>query len=258
MTPKKRQDLTVLIALAIFAVLASLVLHATFLVSTFLFLGLPSIYLSFRARVKRKETFLAVLVFGGLYSFLLDYAAELNGAWAWKPEQLIFKTKILGVVSPDSIIWTMLWILFLVLFYEHFLERDRKDTYSNRVWYAIVVGLGLLGAFVWFSTFYPTVVAVQHAYFFYGLCTLPPFLFAIYKRPALLPKLLKAAAFFIPLYLAYELTGRYLGQWDFPGHYFGMIQILGITFPLEEFMFWICGSSVITLAGYEFLIDDMK
>ncbi len=253
---KKVLDCLVLFALAVFAILFSLLIHAIFLVSAFLFLGLPSIYLISRGKVKVKLTTVTVLLFGFLYCFLMDYLAELYGAWSWKPSQLIFQSKILGVVSPDAIIWTALWVLLLVLFYEHMLEHHRKDKISSRIWYLVGIGLAFLSVIVWFSTTNPAQSHSSYAYFILGLCTIPPFLFVLYSKPRLVLKVLKTMLYFVPLYLSYEITGRYLGQWDFPGHYIGMIQIGSVWFPLEEFMFWIVGSSVLTLTGYELFIDE--
>lgn len=254
----KTRDLLVLIGLGLFATAASYALHATFLISAFLFFGVPSIYLWYRTKAKKKELLVATAIFGGLYCFLMDYMAELNGAWAWQDSQLVFPHRILGVVSADAIIWTMMWVFLLVLFYEHMLERDKKDRISNHVWYVVGVGLLLLAAIVYMHVTSSPRLQITHAYFVLGLMAMLPFLFVIYARPYLLPKLLKAAAYFVPLYLVYEVVGRSLGQWDFPGHYYGMIQIGSITFPIEEFSFWILLSSMVVLGGYELFIDDGK
>ena len=249
-------DCAVLFALAIFAVIASLLIHATFLESTFLFLGLPSIYFLLHGKTKSHETLAAVVVFGVLYCFLLDYLAELNGAWAWKPSQLIFQQKILGVVSPDAIIWTALWVLLLVLFYNHVIDHNMRDRVSRKIWYAVGVGLASLAGIIWLQLHSPSHLHITYAYFYLGLCTFPPLFYVIWKKPRIVPKLLLASLYFIPLYFVYELVGDALGQWDFPGHYIALIHIGTITFPIEEFLFWIVCSSVITLGGYELFIDD--
>lgn len=251
-------DLVVLIILGVFASFLSLKLEANFLASAFLFLGVPSVYLIIRGDMKKKEALTAALIFGGLWCFLLDYMAELSGAWAWQDETLLFSYKIFGVVTPDAIIWTFLWVLYLVLFYEHMLEHDRRDKVSSRVRYTLIFGLSVLMVVILLHYLRPETLRFTFGYFVLGLCTLPPLIYTLYRKPKLLIKFLKAAAFFVPLYLAYEITGLALGQWDFPGMYIGTIDIQGLVLPIEEFLFWIVLSSVVVLSYYELYIDDMR
>ena len=60
------------------------------------------------------------------------------------------------------------------------------------------------------------------------------------------------------VYLAYEVTAFYLGQWHFPGEYIGTVILLGASFPLEEFIIWIVLSAAVVLSYYELFIDDFK
>jgi hypothetical protein len=251
-------DVLALIAFGVFAILTSLLTHATFVVAAILFLGLPSAYFLIRYKTKWRETTIAVFLFGILYCFLLDYVGELGEAWSWRPEQLLIQEKLFGVVSPDAILWTALWVLLLVLFYERMLERDRKDVVSSRVW----VGFGIVALLyaIGFTVHYlpATSLPLGYAYLELGVPTLVPLLYVALRKRSLLPKFLCAALYFVPLYLSYELVGRTIGNWDFPGHYLFMIQVGSISFPFEEFFFWILCSSAVVLSGYELLIDDGK
>ena len=119
---KIRLDFVVVLALVLFAIPTSFAINASFLVSTLLFFGVPSLYLLFRQKGQFKRIFTASVLFGIFYGFLLDYMAELNSAWAWADtQQLVFPYKIFGVVTIDVMIWFFLWVLFMVVFYEHFL-----------------------------------------------------------------------------------------------------------------------------------------
>jgi hypothetical protein len=71
-------------------------------------------------------------------------------------------------------------------------------------------------------------------------------------------KLIKLAIFFFGLTLTIELVSLKTDLWIFPGQYFGLINIFGLTFPLEEFIFWICLSAPAVIAYHEFSIDDEK
>ncbi len=254
----KKVDLLVLIGLAVFAVVTSYATQATFLFSALLFLGLPSAYLLFRSRTKKKEAFVGTLIFGVLYCFLLDYMAELNHAWYWQPDQLIFQNKIFGVVTPDAIIWTALWVLLVILFYEHFIDKDRKDRVSKRSWVVLVIGLILFATILWLQASDPGRLKVEYAYLIFGFCSIVTLFYVMWNKPSILPKISKAALYFIPLYLVYEIVGRSLDQWHFPGNYVGGIVIGPVGFPLEEFLFWIVLSSIVVIGGYELFIDDYK
>ena len=86
-----------------------------------------------------------------------------------------------------------------------------------------------------------------------------PTVVELFRRPTLLPKLLVVGLYFAYLTICYELTALKLGWWVFPGfQYIGMVSILGINFPFEEFFFWILLFAVGILAYYEPFDDDEK
>ena len=247
------------LGIVIAAIPASILLEVNFLTSIILFFGLPSFYLLYRHEGEWKRIFTASSLFGIVYGFLLDYLAELNNAWSWgAEEQLVFSYKILGVVNVDVMIWFFFWIFFLVIFYEHFLDHDHRDNISNNIAYGIAAP-GVLGLYVLAANiFYPPLLTFNNAYLMLGLMTLPFFLYAIYQKPTLMSKFSKAALFFVPTYLAYEITALHLNLWEFPGEYISMVEIMGASFPLEEFLIWILLSSIIVLSYYELFIDDMR
>ena len=85
-----------------------------------------------------------------------------------------------------------------------------------------------------------------------------PFAYIIQKDPKLLPKALVMIPFFAIMYLVCELVSLHQGLWSFPGQYIGTVTLAGLSFPIEEFFFWIISSSAISVAYYEYLIDDEK
>jgi hypothetical protein len=48
------------------------------------------------------------------------------------------------------------------------------------------------------------------------------------------------------------------GQWIFPGEYVGIINLFDLSFPFEEFLFWIMISSMGFLTYYELFVDDER
>lgn len=252
-------DFLVVLGTIALAVPLSIYLKANFLTSTLFFFGLPSLYLLVRQKTQWKRIFTAAVLFGLLFGFLLDYLAELNNAWSWSgTDQLVFSQRILGVVNIDVMAWFFLWVFFLVIFYEHFLEHDRKDTISPNYKYALFLGLIVLAIIIATNVIRPTLLIFPYAYFVLGLLTLPPFVYVVSKKPVLLQKFLKAVLFFTSVYLVYEITAFNLGQWRFPGEYIGMVRFGNVAFPFEELIFWIVLSSPIVLSYYELFVDDFK
>ena len=134
MKTKIKLDFIVVLVMVVLAIPISFAIDAKFLTSTFLFFGIPSLYLLFRQKRQLKRIITGSILFGIFYGFLLDYVAEFNNAWAWaSDEQLIFPYKIFGVVNIDVMIWFFFWVFFLIIFYEHFLEHDRKSTISPNI-----------------------------------------------------------------------------------------------------------------------------
>ena len=59
-------------------------------------------------------------------------------------------------------------------------------------------------------------------------------------------------------FLSFELTALKLDQWRFPGENIGHVQLFGLLFPFEEFIFWIVFGTPIILSYYELFVDDDK
>ncbi len=229
-----------------------------FLTSTFLFFALPSLYLFIR-KPKQYKRLISALVAGMLVAFIVDFLAEINGAWSWAPEgQLLFTNKIFGLIPIDVLIWYFFWILLTVIYYEHFFEHDRSNKVSSLfkkifTFFFVVAVLTILAFII-----KPEFLIFPYAYFWIGLFGAFPFLYLVFTRPYLIGKLLKAGIFNIFLFLSFELTALHLDQWRFPGEYIGYVQLFGLQFPFEEFVFWILLGTPIILSYYELFVDDGK
>lgn len=198
------------------------------------------------------------IIFGGLYGFLFAYLAERNLAWGWPIESFIPGTGLLfGVVNPAALLWVFLWVVYIVLFYEYFLERDNRDTLSVRAWYALGPGVFALAVVVSAELWSPGLIEWQYAYAVLAFLAFVPCVLLLYLRPHIWPKLLIPALFFVPLHMSHEIVGLVLGQWHFPGSYFAIIPVVGQAFvPIEEFIIWILLGSVLVVSYYELYIDD--
>lgn len=252
-------DLVVVLGIILISIPIIIYFKVNFLTSTILFFVIPSIYLFIRKPKSIKRIFLASFLFGILFGFIFDFLAEINDAWSWSPiKGLVFPDKILGIVSIDVMIWFFFWVFLIVVFYEHFIERDRSDKISPNFKYAFYPGIIVFVLVLMVFFINPEILKVDYAYLFLGLFALIPFIILVFRKPALLGKFVKVSAFFFFLYLVFEITSLKLGQWNFPGQYIGTVQLFGVIFPFEEFFFWILMSSTIVLAYYELFVDDEK
>lgn len=103
-------DVAVLAVLGIMATILSMVVQATFVLSTVLYFVIPSVYLGYRLRHRAQWRRIAAMtiVFGVLYGFFFTYIAEWNGAWAWPPESILGEKLWFSVVNPAAVLWLML------------------------------------------------------------------------------------------------------------------------------------------------------
>lgn len=258
----KYSDLLALVLLAILGAWGSIALSLDFLSSTLLFYVPPIVYLLVRkrARLQRRRLTAMFAVFGLLYGFLFAYIANLGKAWKWPvTNHVLQNVLLLGVVPVTDVIWVALWVFYIVLFYEHFLEHDRRDVVGKLFSLAWMPGLAVFALIIFSSFFAPALFAWPYAYFFLGLLTLPPCVYLLCKKPMLLTKILVPSLFFVPLHLLIELVGLHLDHWRFTGEYLATVHFLGGGMvPIEEFVTWILLGAFITICYYELYIDDMK
>ena len=155
-------------------------------------------------------------------------------------------------------IWYPLWIFSILVFYEHFVEHDRTKRISPNFKYGLLPSLAVLVAILVIFFTEPGILKFRYAYLLLGLCAIMPLIFLIMKKPALINKFVMVSVFFFFLYLTFELTSLKLGHWSFPGQYIGRVELLGVTFPLEELFFWILLSSSAVMSYYELYVDDER
>lgn len=257
---KIRTDFLVVTIMILCFIPLILFFRVNFLTSTILFFAVPAFYLILR-KPKQLKRLSAALLAGMMVSFILDLLAEYNNAWSWAPiGQLVFPNKILGLIPIDVLIWYFFWILLSIVYYEHFFETKIFETEKVSPKFKktfILFFLALLGVV---SVFYlaPEILKFRFMYLYIGLFGAIPFYYLIYKKPRLAGKLLKAGLFNIFLFLSFELTALTLDQWRFPGNYIGQIQLFGLVFPFEEFVFWIILGTPMILSYYEIFVDDEK
>lgn len=254
----KKQDILILLLINVFAVIVSFTFHTNFLTSTILFLGLPSLYLLYKEKSYFKKIFLASVSFGIFFGFVANFIAELNKAWDLNGTGL-FLGKILGVVHVDIMIWFFLWVFHILLFYEHFIDRKKlKSKVSLRQFEVLSVSILSVVFLVGIYKFFPSVLYFDKAYLTLCLTGSIPFFIIFFKKPKLVWHTIPMVAYFSFVYLTHEISGLHLDQWRFSGDYIGWVNMFGVSFPIEEFVFWIILSSLIGSIYYELSFDNQK
>ncbi len=217
---------------------------------------LPSIYLMLRERKNYRKIFWSVVVLGLLMGFFSDFLAEFNGAW--HVINLVIPYKILGVEPVDSILGYAFMVLFMVTFYEHFIDDERNRRLSKNASRLFLLGIIAVTLLVAVYLESQTILKISHMYLKAGLAMmLFPVIYG-FSHPKILTKFSAMALFFIPVYLMAEIVVLKNNGWTFPGQYIGWVTIFGVTFPFEELFFWMICYAGIIVAFYEHFIDDDK
>src|SRR3989344_3323013 len=135
-------DVILIILFPVLATLLTLIFKTNFLISTLLFFGVPSLYLSFRRPGIVLKSLIFTAIFSIPFSILVDYLAGMDKSW-FVPST-IFSSRFLGVIPIEDFIWGFLWVFFTVMFYEYFLDRGKeKDHISQNIKYLVVLLLSL-------------------------------------------------------------------------------------------------------------------
>ena len=256
----EKKDLIILLVWPIVAALISLLVKANVLISIILFFGIPSAYLTFINRNAIRRAALFAIALAIPISIVVDYVMELKGGW-FLPSSSFGSFRLFKYVTIEQIIWLFLYLYFVIMFYETFLEKECAcRPYLSKFKFLFILLYALLGIFVIAYLFKPELLNINYFYLKFGLIfVIIPVVIMLLKFPSIYSKLVKAGAYFFYLSFIYEITALELGQWTFPAanQLLGYINIFGLKFPYEEFVFWILLGGIGALVYYEFFDDDL-
>jgi len=252
----KKIDLAVSFLLFGAAAIVSLIFNLKPLVEGTLCCLIPSIYLILRERKNFLKIFWAVIIFGVIFGTIFDFIETFNKAWV--VTRLVFPWKIFGVLPVDDILGFMLMTLFIIVFYEHFLDDEKNPKISNNLKWALIPSLLILAFVLIVYLINPNLLEISYVYLLGGtLAIIFPIAMSLYKS-RFLGKFLKLSAFFFIIWFILELVALKTEGWIFPGEYIGRVEIFGLAFPLEELFFWMMFYAATIVSYYEFFIDDKK
>lgn len=168
---------------------------------------------------------------------------------------------IIQYVSLVQIIWLILYVYFIVIYYEAFFDKSVQKIIYPKTRRLVLMGAAVLGFILFAHIFFPNLLYIEYFYLKIGIIAiLFPLIGVLANSPSLYSKFFKVGTYFFFYTLLYEITALQLFQWSFPAkeQFIGHVSILGYSFPFEELFFWIMISSISILSYYEYFEDDYK
>jgi hypothetical protein len=254
---RNKKDFRVIVILIILAALAVFHLKLEYLPTVILFFGIPSLYISIRNKkiIKKPLEFAVLISLPAVFVF--DYLAHINNVWY---ESSTIGIRILNTFPIDTFIWSILYIYFIIMFYEHFFDNTRTNLkFSKKIKFLIYHLAILLFVFSIILKLSPGLLEINYLYIKLIICLfLIPITVILGKYPKLIKKISIQGAIFLVISIIYELLAVYLSQWQFNGtQYIGWIVLLGQRFPFEEFL-WLIFAVPAFICLYEYFADDLK
>ena len=229
------------------------------LLSPVIFYGIPSILLSLlRPSAIKKSLFVSLFILP--FMVIVDYIAEATQAWLWPLPQSMFP-KLFNYVWVEVLVWVFLHIYIVIMFYQYFFEKHILKRFWDRKSEEVLLGTIFISVlFMLVLIVYPKALHIPYWYLVFGtLGILPAVIFEDLKYPMVFQKLLKTAMYFFYINFTYEITALKIGWWSFPSTQFiGYVSFFGVTFPFEEFFFWIVLFTLAALSYYEYFFNKEK
>ncbi len=254
----KKLDIILLILFPVIATLVTLSLRLNYFWAILLFSGPPVIYLSLRTpKVIAKAALFSVVLtipFGIIVNFI---GIQDN---SWYVPTTIFPFRLLGILPIEDIMGGFLLIYWVVIYYEHFLDKGKQKLVDGKMKYLMLLIVLLFIVFFALLANRPEFLKIKYAYFWLGMILFVlPVISMLSIFPKLLSKYLKVTAYFATLLAMFEYTGISLNQWVFPGeNYIGWVAYFGYRIPVEELVFFVILLVIGILSYYEFFDDDRK
>lgn len=217
---------------------------------------LPTIYLSLRIKKNWKKILVSGAIFGILFGFIIDFFEEYNGGW--DTVSLLIPLKILGVDPADNIIAFVEMTILTIVFYQHFIESRQSRKISKRALFATILSSCVIIVMLFLYFYNPSLLKVKYPYVYMGTlaCILPIIL--AFKKPDLIKNMILTSVYFFILYFIIEIIALKNKFWVYHSNYIGWVSIFGLSFPFEEFFYWMMLYAICIVSYYEVFINDRK
>lgn len=249
----KKLDLFILVLFPFLAYFLSSLFKVGALGVVFIFLVLPSVYLSFRNKRAILKSAIFSLAVGIPIIIVVEYFAFASKSWAVLKTSIPFE--LFGSVAIEAILWAIFLIYFIIMFYEYFLDRKKGSSYLMK--YFVFLCFLFLFGFIFLILKAAFSFEVPYFYILFGIFFIfIPIVLFLFKYPKMIFKLLKVGLYFFFFTLVFEIATLKLGIIKYPGSFMGWVNILNFRFPLEELVFWCLLFAMALISYYEFFYDD--
>lgn len=255
---RKRLDFAVVVFLLVFGAYLGLEFKPGNIVLGFLYLGIPSFYLLWRKKENYQKILWGLLILGAIFGSVFDFVGTVNHAWTVK--RIVMPMWVISGWPLENVIGYLWMTLFILVFYEHFLNKHNHLRLSKTHSRLFVTSLIILGLIFSLNFFSPESLKFSHFYLITGLLAVSfPIIFSAYN-PKIIGRFTTLAFFFFFVWLLLEMVGVKNQNWLFPssGEFIGSVSLLGSNFPFEEVLFWFMWYPAVVVSYYEYFIDDRK
>ncbi|MEK7092670.1 MAG: hypothetical protein AAB907_03520, partial [Patescibacteria group bacterium] len=177
------------------------------LLSSVVFYGIPAGLLSFYRPEYIKKS-LIVSLSGIPFLIIVDYIAELTGAWLWPLPHSVVPFKLFGYVSIEVLLWGFLHAYIVIMFFQYFFEKTfTKKILDSRSKKVVLLTTITFIIFLGALFIHPDILNIPYWYLVFGtIGILPLVVFEDWKYPKVFHRLLKTGAYFFYLNFTYEIT----------------------------------------------------
>jgi len=250
---KSKKKILFLLGYVLLAGLVVLAFKPVYLISIIIVLAPPSII----NWLWLKKSKIKILIFSLATTFIIAPAVELSARLAnvWDVQSIIVRP--FGLIPIENMLFAFLNFLWVLSFYECFVDRDGSKRISAK--FKILVVLYMLSASTIYILFFVNKEFVTLNYFSISIPLLVlPALLLFFKKPRLIKKVVLPTIFFAFIFFYYEVISLIVGSWWWPGEYLLKTTIFGKVFPLDDVIIWYLLSTPVLIGGYEFFADDGK
>jgi len=194
-------------------------------------------------------------------ALIFDYVMELTGGW-FLPYSVFGNFRLFGYVTIEQFIWLFLYLYFVAMFYENFLDEYCTHVLHGRKMRYFTLTLSVpLVLFLIVLFAYPRLLNIHYFYLKASLvAVLPAIIIWLVKFPRFSLKFFWFGIYFFFLSLTYEVTALLLKQWSFPVAHqlIGYLNLGIVRIPFEEFTFWITFGGVVAAFYYALLHKEHR
>lgn len=218
----------------------------------------PVVYMGFRAPKPWKKILFGSVLLGVVLAAPTELIQLHNASWL--VDSLVFHWLFLGILPIDNVIGGYFFMTLLTLtFYEHFFgKKDDQNIIPKRFYKESLIIFAV--AIIIFIAYWvnPNIFSIPYGYAIIGSIAALVTIFSLSRHTDLIYPAIKISFFFFFVWFATELSALYTNGWSFNGQYLGWVEVLGLGFPFEELVFWMCWYAPFLIVAYEHIMRNKK